>query len=65
MTLPSNKMYALRHGVSKKVWIADGGKWLWNSVQELTKAWNSLKSLGLVESNIKEHRIVTIKLEEM
>lgn len=65
MTLPQTRMFILRHGVSDRIWKLEGVRWLWNSPYELTKAWEHMKALGLVESDIKEHRIVTIKLEEL
>ena len=64
MTLPQNKMYALRHGVNGRIWRLEGVRWLWDSPTQLTEAWNDMKVLGLLESDINEHKIVTILLEE-
>lgn len=63
-TLPQNKMYALRHGTTDQIWRF-GVMWLWPSVSSIAKAWRIAKDVGLVQSNFKDHNVVTIKLTEI
>ncbi len=67
MSLPINKMYALRHGITGKVWTPCGpdGLWLFESPARLEKTWNNLKKVGLVSSEFREHRVITVELVEL
>jgi len=63
--LPQSVMYALRHGVSGKIWVQnEGGRWLWPSVDSLRKSWDAMQQAGLVGTDFREHKVVTIKLME-
>ena len=65
MDLPTDKMYALRHGITGKIWQVCEGLWLFNTPTSLEKAWNTAKKVGLVGSEFREHKIVVIKLTEV
>jgi hypothetical protein len=67
MSLPANKMYALRHGVTGKIWLPCGpdGFWLFKSPYSLEQAWTTLKEAGLVSSEFSEHKIIVIELVEV
>lgn len=64
MSLPDDKMYALRHGITGKIWCPCEGWWLFKSVRSMEKCWNTLKKTGIVTSNFSEHKIVTVELQE-
>lgn len=66
LSLPRNKMYAVRHGVTNKIWSMDGHgyMWLWPSVQSIRDAWKDAKEVGLVKGDLTDHHIVTIELME-
>ncbi len=65
MSLPVDKMYALRHGATGKIWHPCEGWWLFKSVRGMEKAWTQAKEAGLVESNFPEHKVIVIKLVEV
>jgi len=65
MTLPTSKMYAVRHGVTNRIWNLGGNMWLWRSIRDIRGAWKDAKECGLVEGELRDHKIVTIKLEEV
>jgi len=60
--LPTNKMYALRHGITGKIWQVCEGFWLFKSPGSVQRAWTTAKKCGLVSSEFREHRVITIKL---
>ena len=64
MTLPTGRMYAVRHGVTGRVW-SFGLMWLWPSRKALRDTWKAAKECGLVEGELREHNVVIIKLEEV
>lgn len=65
-SLPTDKMYALRHGITGKIWepAGSGGLWLFQSPGSLKKAWETAKDCGLVSSEFSDHAIITINLFE-
>lgn len=65
--LPADKMYALRHGTTGKIWLPCGpnGFWLFKTSHSLETCWNNLKKCGLVTSEFHEHKVVTIHLTEV
>jgi hypothetical protein len=67
MSLPTDKMYALRHGVSGKIWLpcGPGGFWLFRSPYSLEQAWNTMKEAGVVSSEFSCHKVIVIKLVEV
>ena len=65
MSLPADKMYALRHGVTGKVWQVCEGFWLFDSPGSLKAAWETAKTCGLVSSEFREHHVITVKLIEV
>jgi len=66
MTLPLNRMFAVRHGVTNKIWSMDGTgcMWLWKSRKAIRDAWKDAKECGLVQGELRDHKIVTIRLVE-
>lgn len=62
--LPADKMYALRHGITGKVWQVCEGFWLFKSVGSMERAWTAAKKCGLVLSEFRDHRVITIELVE-
>lgn len=62
--LPADKMYALRHGVTGRIWHPCQGWWLFRSVQGMQKCWETLKDAGLISSEFREHKVIVIKLVE-
>lgn len=61
--LPAYKLYALRHGITGRVWEAWPGFWLFKSPKSLEQAWAEMKKAGLVKSEFHEHKII-IQLQE-
>jgi len=61
--LPVDKMLALRHGVTGRIWF-HGACWLWTSIRQLQKVWDEAKEVELVQGNLRDHKIVTIHLKE-
>lgn len=64
MSLPDDKMYALRHGATGRIWFPCRGWWLFKSVAGMRRCWDTLKEAGLLNSEFSEHKIVTIRLQE-
>lgn len=64
MSLPCDKMYALRHGVTGRIWFPCPGWWLFKSVAGMQKCWETLHEAELVSSEFREHKIIVIKLIE-
>jgi len=65
-SLPSTKMYALRHGVSRQIWrMTDAGRWLWPSVDAMKRSWENMQECRLVTGPFEEHVVVEIGLREL
>ncbi len=64
MSLPANKMYALRHGITGKIWFPCEGWWLFGSVRGMQKCWEAQREAEIVGSKFSEHRVIVIKLVE-
>jgi len=62
--LPANQMYALRHGITGKIWFPCRGWWLFTSVSGMQKCWETLKDADIVGSEFSEHKIIVVKLTE-
>lgn len=63
--MPSDRLYALRHGVTGKIWqTCSGGRWLWNCRADIKRSWDILKDAGLVSSEFEEHVVVEIGLQQ-
>jgi len=62
-SLPHNKLYAVRHGQTGKVWTM-GAVWYWTSHKALQEAWTLAKEHDMVKGNLRDHRIITIGLVE-
>ena len=62
-SLPYDKLYAVRHGQTDKIWMM-GAMWTWASPKALQEAWTLAKECGLVEGNLKDHKIIEIGLVE-
>ena len=61
--LPQNKMLAVRHGVTGRIWM-HGACWLWKTRGQLQKVWDEAKEVELVQGNLRDHKVVTIILKE-
>ena len=63
--LPYDKMYALRHGITGRIWSVCEGWWMFKSVADMERTWNAMKKCGRVSSEFQEHTVITIKLTEI